>query len=153
VAGGAGAAIGRCTVVIVLEAILHPFPYVAEHIMQTECIGGKRADRRSALVVPLAAATDAIGVGFADLVSPGMGGTGAAARGIFPFGLGEQAIVLAGHGREPSGVLARLQPGHVDDRTAAAPPAAVGNRLAPTDRNAGVPVVECQLEFGDRERS
>src|SRR5262249_24321040 len=105
-----------------------------------------------ALVVPLAAAADAIGVGFADLVSPGMGGAGAAARGVFPFGLGEQAIVLAGHGREPSGVLARLQPGHVDDRTAAAPPAAVGNRIASADRDAGIPVVECQLEFGDRER-
>ena len=87
-------AVRGCTLVAVVEAILHPFPDVAVHVVEAERIGGERADRRRLLVVPLAAAAVAVGVALADLVAPGIGRLGAGARGIFPFRLGQQPVGL-----------------------------------------------------------
>src|SRR5262249_57148475 len=42
VAGGPGRPVRRRAMVVVLEAILHPFPHVAEHVVQAERIGGER---------------------------------------------------------------------------------------------------------------
>src|SRR6202000_1063270 len=50
------------------------------------------------------------------IVAEAVGGLGAGAAGVFPFGLGGQAIKAAGLFAEPLGVLPRGKLGHDDRR-------------------------------------
>ena len=58
----------RCPIVTVVIAILHPLPNVTSHIVETEGIGLERSNGRG-LPDPLTAATVAVGVVFADLLT------------------------------------------------------------------------------------
>jgi hypothetical protein len=39
-----------------MDAVLEPFPNIANHVVETERIGGERTDRSRLAVIPLAAA-------------------------------------------------------------------------------------------------
>jgi hypothetical protein len=52
-----------------MDAILNPFPSIAVHVVEAECIGGERANRSCLMEVPLAAAALAVGVALADLIA------------------------------------------------------------------------------------
>src|SRR5262249_57288544 len=63
-------AVHGCSLVVDMKAILDPFPDVAVHVVEAKRVGSKRADRSRLLVIPLAAATVAIGVVVTDLLAP-----------------------------------------------------------------------------------
>src|SRR3546814_6015564 len=100
--------------------VLRPFPDIADHVEEAEAVGREMADRRRA--VPAVEAL--IGEGEQPLqvirqhrpaggqfVAPGIvGAIEAAARGIFPFGLGRQR--LSG----PGGIGLGIGIGDMDDR-------------------------------------
>src|SRR5262249_1203304 len=92
------------TIVVLMIAVLDPLEHVTGHIVEAERIRLERSDRCGLLAVPLAAAAVAGGVLLANLVAPEIGGSGAGARRVFPFGLGEQPVYIAGHLGEPSDV-------------------------------------------------
>src|SRR5262245_7996141 len=87
IAGCPYRAIRRRPVVVAMPTILDPFPDIAVHVVETERIGGERADRGGLSTVPLAAAAVAVGVAFADLLAPGIGLGAAGTRRILPFRL------------------------------------------------------------------
>jgi len=91
-----GRAVFRCPFVVGVQTILDPFPDIAVHIVKAELIGRKRADW-SGPAVPLAAASVAVGVAFADLVAPRIDRRRAGTSRILPFGFGEQPVGPAGH--------------------------------------------------------
>src|SRR6516165_6127948 len=140
----------RSPVVVLVLAILDPLPDIAMHVMETECIGGERADGSRPLIVPLAAAPVAIGVPFADLVAPRIGRLRSSTRRIFPFCLGEQPISLAGHPGEPGHIRLGVVPAHPNDRLSASSPATITGPVfvrAAADRDARVPIGERHLEL------
>src|SRR5262245_41404507 len=143
----------RSPVVVLVLAILDPLRDIAMHVMETECIGGERADGSRPLIVPLAAAAVAIGVPFADLVAPRIGRLRSSTRRIFPFCLGEQPISFAGHPGEPGHIRLGVVPAHPNDRLSASSPATITGPVfvrAAADRDAGVPIGERHLELRDR---
>ena len=122
--------------------------------METERIGGERADGSRQLIVPLAAAAVAISIPFTDLVAPRIGRQRSSTRRIFPFRLGEQPISLAGHTGEPGHVGLGVVPARVNDRPPAPSPASITDPAlvrAAADRDAGVPIGESHLELRDRK--
>src|SRR5262245_49949690 len=144
----------RSPVVVLVLAILDPLRDIAMHVMETECIGGERADGSRPLIVPLAAAAVTIGVPFADLVAPRIGRLRSSTRRIFPFCLGEQPISLVGHPGEPSHIRLGVVPAHPNDRLSVPSPATITGPLlvrAAADRDAGVPIGERHLELRDRK--
>ncbi len=99
---------------VVIEA---PLGDVAVHVVQAPGIGLLLAD-----LLGLLGVVDVPGV-LAELlgvVAPGVGGLGAGAAGVFPLGLGGQAIDLAGLLGEPAAVFHRGVVGDADDRLAVA---------------------------------
>jgi hypothetical protein len=144
-------AVLRCPLIICVIRILHPLPDVTVHVIEPKLICRKRADRRRLLVVPSAAATIAVGVVFANLVTPSIGRLRSPARRIFELGLGEQPVRLASHPRQPYGVMPGIIPCDVCDRLSAAPVGAVAHVRAAAIRHAGVPVTECDIELGYRK--
>src|SRR5580704_8542936 len=101
ISAGPRRTIGGRPAVVAMGAILDPLPYVAGRVVEAERIGLERSGRRGLAIVPAAAASVAIGVALADRVAPGIGGRGAGARRIFPFGLGEQTVAPAGRVGQP----------------------------------------------------
>src|ERR1700730_7940290 len=99
----------------------------------------------------MAATAIAVGALAPDLVAPGIGPFAAGARRVFPLGLGEQTIGLAGLPREPLRVLLRIIPADVDDRTGAASPVLIEWLCAAPKSAAGVPFIEGHLEPRHRE--
>jgi hypothetical protein len=55
-------------VVVILIAVLNPFPDIANHVVKTECIRLEGSNRCRLFVIPFAAAAPTIGVVFADFV-------------------------------------------------------------------------------------
>src|SRR5262249_49752502 len=83
----------------------------------------------------------------------GLAGIGDAARRIFPFGLGGQAVGFAGLAREPAPVLRRIRPGAVGLRTLGPAPPLVARLVAAGARGrALIPLRERHLVLADRER-
>src|SRR5262249_8472555 len=83
-------AVRRRAAVAVVVAILRPHPDIAHHVVETEPVSGKRADRRGLLGVPLAATGVALGIVRADGIGPGKGRLCPGARRILVFGPREQ---------------------------------------------------------------
>jgi hypothetical protein len=71
IAGHPCRSIGRRTTVVLVQAVLYPFPDIADHVMETESVRREGANRSGLCAVPLAAAASAIGIIAADRVSPG----------------------------------------------------------------------------------
>src|SRR5262245_33579089 len=102
---------------------------------------------------PLAAAAHAIGVVLADVVAPGIGCLRSRACCILIFGFREQPIGLAGRFGEPCRVEPGVVPGDEDRRPLAAAKAAITDTLGTIAiGDAGIPLIECHREFGDRKR-
>ena len=110
---------GRPAVALVV-AILDPFPDIAVHVVEAERIGRERADRgglpashwlpqplQLALPLPISSPQEYAVVR-------------AGARRVFPFGLGQQPVGLAGHAGQPGHILLGVVPAHVDHRPRAA---------------------------------
>src|SRR5262249_37455492 len=84
-------------VVIVVPTILDPLPYITDHIVESEVIGRKRANRGRLFAIPSAAAAVAIGIVLADAVTPGINCLRPGPRCIFVFSFGQQSIAFSGH--------------------------------------------------------
>ena len=133
-------------------AVLHPFRHVAVHVMEPERIRREPADRRRLAAVPLASAIGAIGFALPGVVSPPVARVGTCARGVFPFGLGQQAIAIARAARHPGDVLLRIRPADIDHGLPAATPArVVRTAAAAAGRHAGVPLRKGHLKAPDRQ--
>src|SRR5215467_14096353 len=129
----------RCSVIVCVTTILEPLPDVAVHVIQSEPIRGEGTDWGGVLVVPSAAAGSAVGVVIADLVTPRIGRLRPRARRVFELGLRKQPVGLAGHPRQPCGVMPGIIPRDVYDRLPAVPPpTAVAYARAITVRHASV---------------
>ena len=77
----------------------------------------------------------------------------AGAVGVFPFGLREQAVGLAGLFAQPLHILLRILPTDVDDRPLAPPPALVLRFVAAAaSGDAGIPFGEGDFVFADGQR-
>jgi hypothetical protein len=74
--------IDRCTLVILVQAVLYPLPDVANHVIETEFVWREGADRSGLCEVPPASAASAIGMIVTDVVSPGIGRPRVSARRI-----------------------------------------------------------------------
>src|SRR5262245_9174093 len=144
-------AILRSAVVVVMTAILNPFPNIAVHVVHAKSIGGERADRNRLLVVPLTAATFAVGVALADLVAPRVGRRCSGARGILPLGFGQQPVGLPSRPGKPGDVALGFSPGDVDHRAPAASIGAILDPCAIAILDTGIPLVERHLELGHGE--
>ena len=95
----------------------------------------------------MAATALAVGALGPDLVAPSISMFAAGARRVFPLGLGEQTIELAGLQREPIQILLRIMLADVDDRTRATSPALIGGLVCAAPKGAaGVPFIEGYLE-------
>ena len=96
--------------------IENPFGDVAVDIVQAPGIGKFLAD----FFVAAVAVVEVPGVlaEFGFVVAKGIGSVRAGAAGIFPFGLGRQAVVVAGFGAEPAAIHAGGVVGHADGREA-----------------------------------
>ena len=82
-----------------------------------------------------------------------IGRFGGAARRVLPFGLGQQAVGLAGLLGQPADELLGIVPRHVDDGAlAAAPVVVVGLVRAAVLGHARIPLREGHLIFAGRER-
>ena len=142
----------RATVVLV-QAIFDPLPDITNHVIETEMVRREGADRSGLRGVPPAAATGAIGIVAADVVSPGIGRLRPSARCVLVFCFGEQAIGFAGDLGEPCHVVLRILPTHVDDRlTIPSPAMVVDMRDAISLSRAFVPFGESYLELGHGKR-
>jgi hypothetical protein len=82
--------------VVSVPRIFGPLPDIPVHVIETECIGLERSDRRCLLVTPLIFATTAVGVVLSNVVAPGIAGRGARTRRILKLGLREQPVIFAG---------------------------------------------------------
>src|SRR5262249_57150588 len=65
-------AVRRRAYVALVVAILRPLTDIAHHVVETEPVRGKRADRRGLPGVPLAATGGAVGIVRADGIAPGI---------------------------------------------------------------------------------
>jgi hypothetical protein len=110
-------------------------------------VGGERAHWGRLCVILLTAAAVAIGVVFADVVTPWIGSLRAGPRRIFVFRFGKKPIRLAGDFGQPSYVLFRVIPGYKDHWLLAPTPPGVADISAIAVCDARVPFVECQLEL------
>src|SRR5262249_42565827 len=87
-------AVGRRACVTVVPNIFDPLPDIAFHVGETKGIRSKRSNR-GGLQHRSAAASIAVGVADARLISPRVTRARAGARRILPFGLRQEPIVLA----------------------------------------------------------
>src|SRR5262249_28145243 len=135
-------------------AVLHPLPDVAVHVMQAKGIRSKGAGRCRLDVVPLTAATVAIGhhlIIAANVLTPGKNGFASSSARVLRFGLGKQAVSFASQSGKPNCILLGFAPGEVNHRPSTASPAAVRYLIASTMSDARIPLVEGYLELGHRE--
>lgn len=138
--------------IVIVKAVFHPLPDIAKHVIEPERIGRERADGRGLSSAPLAAAAVTIGVVFAYLITPIIGGRCASASRILPFGLGEQPVFPAGHFGEPGYIGLCVVPAHVDDRPSVPSPTIIdGPVQAAADRKTGIPFSECHVELRNGE--
>src|SRR5262249_38251232 len=126
--------------------ILNPLPDIASHVVKAECVWLERIDGRRLFAIPFAAAAIAIGVALPDLITPIIAGRGAGPRGIFPFGLCQKPVLLAGQPGEPAHILLGILPGHIDRGHLLAPPGLAGF-WASRRGDASVPLVKCHSKF------
>src|ERR1700730_6836607 len=147
-----GRSVLGCALVVAVQTILDPLPDVAVHIVETELVGRKRADRCRLPAVPLAAAAVAVGIIFADFVAPGIGCRCARARRVLPFGFGEQAVGPARHFGEPGHILLDLIPVYIDHGLRPPSHIAVRHLRAGANRDAGIPLFERDLELRNCKR-
>ena len=89
-----GRTVSRSTLIILMPAVLRPFPGVTGRIVQTESIRLERTHRRSLSTIPWTAAIAADRIVFADGIAPPVAGLRACPRGVFPFGLCWQAVLF-----------------------------------------------------------
>ena len=134
-----GTPIPRRSPVVLVPAILHPFPYVARRIEQTESIrletphGGRTR-------VPSTAAPVAVRLVGADVVAPVVYCRASRPRHVFPFRLAQQPVGLARLTRQPAHVLLRILPGDIHHRSGppgpspSCPPADACSRRLPRTR-------------------
>src|SRR5262249_33661991 len=142
----------RRSLVIAVIAILDPFPEVAVHVVEAERVGEERADWRRLPAIPLTAAAVAVGVPVPDLVAPGIGRAGTGARGVFPFGLGEQPVGPAGHSGKPCHILLGIVPIDAAQWLPTASPTVPDARITIAMGGARIPLRECHFEPRDGER-
>src|SRR5262249_39141468 len=137
-------AVRRRADVALVVAILRPLPDIAHHVVETEPVRGKRADRRCLPGIPLAATGVAVGIVGCNGVAPGIGRLWPGARRILVFSPRGQPIRLAGLLRQPSDVSFGIVPGNVDHRSAATAPAFIGGlvAVAAATGRARIPFVE-----------
>ena len=89
------------THVILVPAILNPFPNVAVHVVKSKCVRLERSGGRRLFEIPLSAAAIAVGVAGARFVTPGIAGIGATAGAVLPFGLAQEPVLLASDLNKP----------------------------------------------------
>src|SRR5690606_19641432 len=140
-----GAAVARRGAVAFAPAIGDPFGGIAGHVVEAEGVGRELADL-ARLPPRLRVAADAVRLFRADRIAPGVVGGRAGAGGIFPFGLGRQAIFLSCLQREPDDIGAGIVPVDVGDRALAAAEIAIARAMAAAALgDAGVPFGEGDL--------
>ena len=72
-----------------MPAILRPFPDVADHVVQTEAVGRKAADRRRLLATPLAAGKSEVAPVSPQILAPGIRRRRPGTRRVLPLGFRE----------------------------------------------------------------
>src|SRR5712675_267634 len=154
-----GRAVGRRIVVIVVPTIRRPFPHVAVHLVEAPRVGMEKVDRhgffpilffRSAAIPVIAIV---IRLPRRDRMPPPERCVRAGPRHIFSFRLAQQAIALAGLGRQPGHVCLGIFPRYIDHRTAHPAPAFIFRTVtaAPAVRHTGIPFIEGYCEFPHRK--
>src|ERR1700730_13351966 len=108
-----GGAIGRCTRIVVVPAILGPLGNTAQHAIEAPGIGGELSDVGWARGIVGPAAAIAVGFGDTDVSTPGVTGLCASPCRILPFGLGQESIGLAGSRGQPAHVFVGVVPAQV----------------------------------------
>src|SRR5690606_4522321 len=128
-------------VVGVAPRIFDPLGNVAVHVVKAEAIRIEHADFNgfsgATPMIERAMSGPAREVG-----TRRVGGGGATPATIFPLGLAEQPVFMAGDFTQPFKVAFRIVPGNVDHRTPAASPPLVGRAMQnASGLECGVPFV------------
>lgn len=77
-----------------MQAIGHPFKYIAGSIMQAETVGWESAHQTALFTVPDRAATFTVGVGCPHPLSPPVTGCAVTPGSVFPLGITGQAVAV-----------------------------------------------------------
>ena len=117
--------------------------------MNAEGVGLEGPHRRRTLIVPLAAASVAIGAFAADRVPPAVFRRRSRTRHVLPFGLRQKPVRLTGLRRKPRHVFLRVVPADLHHRTPPPAPAFVVHLFGIREP---VVVLERDLVFRHRER-
>jgi hypothetical protein len=117
-----------------MVAILRPFQDVTHHIIDAETVGGERTNRRCLLLVPLAAATVAIGIVVTDGFAPGIGRPRPGARRISVFGWISSNLIPPTYDDDSIWSTAALRSGNKCPIGIAGADARVGERVVPSSK-------------------
>src|SRR5260370_21238470 len=109
----------------------HPLPDVALHVVETKAVGFKRAHGRRLFVAPLTAAITTVGIAGTNRVTPRKVGCRPRPRGVFEFGLRQQAVVVgACDPVEPVHIRLGIIPADINPRPYPTAPARIARQVA-----------------------
>jgi hypothetical protein len=121
IAAGPGAAVIWRPLVVVVPAVLDPLPDIAMHVVEAPLVGRVRADLDG-----LSDILAEVGVVVRDPGANVISRCRSGPAGIFPLGLAEEAIAMAGLAAQPTQIALDVVPTYIDDGSFAPALAFVG---------------------------